>query len=164
MLIKDTRLSLKKYQKLIKYCQINKIKNNMIQQEYLEKDGRKWDLKHSKGRIHMRSFKMFFIICRPKKENSLKGKVKQELEEFSFILEVSFFFGYFFQEHRIKLILNIMALWFLLTRMEVLSSTQIITHLSNTTFIILPIQQTTLSQLLQTYLHLTDTATLKVNT
>ena len=97
----------------MKYCQINKIKNNMIQQEYLEKDGRKWDLKHNKDRIRIKSFKMFFIICRRKKESSLKGKVKQEQEEFSFILEVSFFFGYFFREPHIKLILNIMVLWFL---------------------------------------------------
>lgn len=56
------RLSLNKYHKLMKFCQINKIKSNMIQLEYLEKDGRKWDRKHNKDRIRIKSFKMFFII------------------------------------------------------------------------------------------------------
>lgn len=148
----------------MKFCQINKIKSNMIQLEYLEKDGRKWDRKHNKDRIRIKSFKMFFIIWVRKKENSFRGKVKQELEEFSFILEVSFFFGYSFQEHRIKLGPNITVPWFLLIHMEVLSNTQITTHLNSTTCMHLHIQPQILTLLLQTYPNLTDTATHKVNT
>ena len=78
MSIKDIKPDLRRFLKLIKYYQINKLKNSMIQQECLEKDGLKWGRKLNKDHTLMKSIKTYFITCHLNKDNNFKDKHKQD--------------------------------------------------------------------------------------
>ena len=78
MLIKDSKADSKKFLKLIKYCQMTRLKNNTILHEFSEKDGQRWVQKLNKDRTLMKSIRTYFIACHHKKDNNSKDKLKQD--------------------------------------------------------------------------------------
>lgn len=78
MLIKDSKADSKRFLKLMKYCQMIRLKSNTIPHEFSEKDGQRWVQKLNKDHTLMRNTKMYFIACQHKKDNNSKDKLKQD--------------------------------------------------------------------------------------
>ena len=58
----------------------------MIQQEFSDKDGPKWEVKLNPDHIPTNNFKEFITTCRLKKDNNFKDKLKPDSEGIFYIL------------------------------------------------------------------------------
>lgn len=81
MSVRDIKQNSRKYQKLMEYSQMNKLKNNMTPPESSGKDGPKWATKLNKAPILMKNTKMYSTACLQNKDNSSKNKHKPDSED-----------------------------------------------------------------------------------